>query len=543
MLNNPAGRVVQLTDTLQDVEGAPDGVVISDFDGAFPLSADQQKSVCVIMGQAANYLLLTPDLHGSQSAMMVTQKLKTHKHTDKTKQFRQQDVKTVRASAAVIRALYNRHSNSRNAGSGNLTDVERILSKIISGASTQKASDIHIEASSTKAVVYYRVNGQRVHFMDTTYEIARSLGVVMYSVHADAGSKDVSWNPNDVQDGAFLWSADDGNPYQFRFSSSPIFPNGGFQIVLRMISMSVSTALSLPALGYSERMLEDIDTMTSASSGMVILCGATNSGKSTSMQAIIRLIYEKRGALMKIITVEDPVEYIIPGACQISVPRRKSDVTLDPNNTPFTKFLRGTLRQDPDIVMVGEIRDNASASIVKDSVLAGRKLITTLHTYSAFGAFLRLREIGVPWEIMTMPGFISGMIYQRLVPTLCNHCKVDFNSAKITSPGIFTPSFMRRLFQVCTPEKDPIRFKGPGCDHCKNTGVGGRTVCAEFLLPDRKTLALLSENKILEAERHWLLNGGETALTHAIHKMRQGILSPFHIEENIGLLEENVSVD
>lgn len=532
-------RVVPIETIIRDANDVPPGKVVSGMDDAFPIPIDQQSHYCVIRGpNLHDILLVSQEAYNSNACLSLKQRYATFTPSQSHKGFKPRKLEIRQATSEVIRISYTRHEAAKNGGYGEHTTIEKLITTIVNAASEAKASDIHIESYVVTAKIFFRVNGDRQLFMEITADEAKSLGVVMYTVYADSGSKDVSWNPADVQDGAFLWSTDSGDPYQFRFSSSPIFPNGGFQIVLRMISMAVTTALPLKILGYTDQMLDEIDTMVSASSGMVILCGATNSGKSTSMQAIIRLIYEKRGPLMKIITVEDPVEFVIPNACQISVPRRKTDQTSDPNNTPFTRYLRGTLRQDPDIVMVGEIRDNASASIVKDSVLAGRKMITTLHTYSAFGAFLRLREIGVPWEIMTMPGFISGLIYQRLVPTLCQSCAVPIADDIKARPSAYTRTFLKRLAWVASLEDDNLKTKGPGCQKCKQTGIGGRTVCAEFLLPTRRTLELLAANKVLEAEKHWLSIGGKTALTHAISKMKQGIVSPQAIEENISLLSE-----
>lgn len=522
---------------ISDVNQIPDGEVLSQPNGIFPLSPDQMQNMCVLRTGKYDLFLASEQVSTTGTVIAMMKRFRTEKATaSKTL-----ELKKIVVTQEVLRLVYLRdNSRQSNTKGEEATDTEVLISRIVTAAHLSKASDIHIESRVVGGEIYFRVNGSRQLFLEITHSQAYALGNCMYSVHADAGSKDISWNPEDVQDGAFVWKTDTGEPYQFRFSSSPIYPQKGFQIVLRMISIESSTSLPLTALGYDQHMIDQIDVMTSASSGMVLLCGATNSGKSTSMQAIINLIYEKRGKLMKIITVEDPVEYVIPGACQISVPRRRTDATDNPNNTAFTRFLRGTLRQDPDIVMVGEIRDNSSASIVKDSVLAGRKLLTTIHTYSTFGAFLRLREIGVPWEILTMPLFFSGLIYQRLVPTLCRSCSVHIKDAMSANPEGFSRTFLARLNAVVDIESENVRVEGPGCASCNQTGTSGRTVCAEFNIPSRPVLKLLSENKMLEAEAQWRNEGGFTALDHAISKMKQGTLSPFKIEENISLLVEGV---
>lgn len=212
----------------------------------------------------------------------------------------------------------------------------------------------------------------------------------------------------------------------------------------------------------------------------------------------MRTVFSRRGSSIKVITVEDPVEYVIPGACQIGVSKKRGASNADA--APFATFLKGTLRQDPDVVMVGEIRDSDSASVVKDLVLAGRKLLTTLHAYSALWAFLELKEIGVPRSLLTMPGFISGIVYQRLVPVLCQHC-----SLPITSPDAKgrIPADVFNRTHVADLGAHNVRVRGDGCDHCKHTGISGRTLVAEFVVPDQKLLKLIADEDNIAAYEYW----------------------------------------
>ena len=222
---------------------------------------------------------------------------------------------------------------------------------------------------------------------------------------------------------------------------------------------------------------------------------------------------------------------------------RKRKTSIDAHTgSAFTTFLRGTLRQDPDVVMVGEIRDHDSATVVKDLVLAGRKILATLHTYSALWAYVRLREIGIPWEILTMPGFIAGIVYQRLVPTLCPHCSMPLVEGLERVPK----ETLYRIQQVSDLSKDKVRVRGDGCEHCHHTGIAGRTVCAELVLPDRALLRFLSASDFLGAEKYWreagvgAINGGVSSLAHGIHKMREGLISPLDVEDQIGLLTSDM---
>lgn len=451
----------------------------------------------------------------------------------------------LRATPEIVKLVRDRRSDgdhSARLASHDATDIERFAHGLIDAALAARASDIHIETRSEQAEVFFRIDGLRRLHCNISIDSARGLGIVLYSVHADAGSKDVLWDPQQVMDGVIEHRSPTGASIQLRFSSAPIFPTGNFHIVIRLLRMDASQVL-LSDLGYTAEQLTHLETFVASLSGMVLLCGPTNSGKSTSMQALMRTLHMRHGTAVKIITVEDPVEYLVPGACQISISRRRRPGAGETGGSAFTTFLRGTLRQDPDVVMIGEIRDHDSASVAKDLVLAGRKLLTTLHTYSATWAFVRLRELGLPIELLTMPGFVSGIVYQRLVPTVCPDCSLPaFSPGGDPSPDL-PPGLQDRLVTVCDPALHHVRLRGSGCPSCGGTGVGGRTLCAEFVLCHPEFLTLIARQDYHAAERHWHQHGGipvddlgVTALGHGISKMRQGLIDPRDLESNVGLL-------
>lgn len=510
---------------IQDIKQVPHGGTLS----LEECPADWADQVAAIVHEQQAYLLVTVASQGSARMYEVRRRLKDRGY---------QKIEHRLCAPEVIRIV----NGGGAAGAINTlrgddaTAVERQLSGLIDSAIEQGASDIHIETRGVHAEVYTRVNGVRVFHSSITIDAAKSIGVVLYTVHADASTKDISWDPNQVMDAAVEYATNGGHKVQLRFSSSPIFPSGNFHIVLRVLMLDAQTTKLLPDIGYEAEQLESIEAMLTGSSGMVIVCGPTNSGKSTTLQAMMRRLYERRGSTIKMITVEDPVEYVIPGACQIGVARRRRSGE-DRNTSAFTSYLRGALRQDPDIVMVGEIRDRDSAEIVKDMVLTGRKVVTTLHTYSALWAFVRLREVGVPMNLLTMPGFVSGIIYQRLVPLVCPHCAVEYAHGC----DQLDAALRARLQSVCDPSE--IKLRGQGCPECKDTGIAGRTVVAEFAVPDTELLRLLGDEDFLGAEQHWrrqgqlaMPEGGVSALAHAIHKMRQGLFDPRDVEDQVGPL-------
>jgi type II secretory ATPase GspE/PulE/Tfp pilus assembly ATPase PilB-like protein len=521
-----------LSPMIERVDDLPDGYLLTRSGGEIAITDEWRAFFAVLRDDAAHHLVVAESHYGKPQMFEMMRRMKAAGIGS---------VRMLRSTADVIKLLYSNQEAPKTHLEGGASNIEEFVNEIVSAAVEAKASDIHIESRVSKANIYFRVNGQRRFWREISSETAYSVGVVLY-VHADAGSKEVSWNPEQVMDSAIEWVVSTGASYQLRFSSAPIYPNGGFHIVIRLLSMEVK-GISLEALGYSEEQRRMLDIMTSGSAGIVLVCGPTNSGKSTTLQALMQGIYARRGDTIKMVTVEDPVEYMIPGACQISVGRKKKTVIDERSGSAFTTFLRGTLRQDPDVVMVGEIRDFDSAVVVKDLVLAGRKILATLHTYSALWAYVRLREIGVPWEILTMPGFIAGIVYQRLVPVLCPECSVrlvDGGAARLPEDTLY------RVQQVVDLAYDDVRVRGDGCPACKSTGITGRTVCAEFVLPDRSLLRLLSENNFIGAEKYWrdarvgAAENGVTSLAHAIAKMKRGILSPVDIEDQIALLTADI---
>lgn len=452
------------------------------------------------------------------------------------------EVQFLRASAEIIKLLHERQQSAAGLSmlGDEATSTEQFAQQLVDEAIRRGASDIHIETRGDHAALFLRINGLRQLFSNISFDSARALGVVLYSVYADATSKDVTWDPQQVMDGAIEHRTADDRYAQLRFSSAPIFPSGNFHIVIRVLLMESSDSV-LTELGYTHEQLQTLEDITSDLSGMVILCGPTNSGKSTTLQALMKQIHSRLGETIKMISVEDPVEYVIPGACQIGVARKRKTSLDERTGSAFTTFLRGTLRQDPDVVMVGEIRDLDTAATVKDLVLAGRKLLTTLHTYSAMWAFVRLRELGVPIELLTMPGFVSGIVYQRLIPLQCPDCSLPLSS--VEGRARLSHEQLSRLEAICGQGGDSVRVRGDGCPTCRHSGIVGRTVCAEFVVPDRQMLGLIAQQRYLEAEQHWHrrrhldVDGlGVSALAHGVRKLRAGLVDLRDLESNVGLL-------
>lgn len=449
------------------------------------------------------------------------------------------------ATVEIIRLLREQYESTveEKVSPCNASEVENFGREIIEKAIEAGASDIHIETRAPKAELFFRVNGARIEQPTLSAEKAKQIANVWYNFHADASSKNTQWYDDRRMDTSIAYKSNAGIDIQLRFSSVPIFPSGNVCIVIRVLKMVApknEQEVSFDRLGYTQLHAETITDMLVGVNGLVLLVGPTNSGKSTSMRTFVRTVQKKSGTNnIKVLTVEDPVEYIITDACQIGVSRDREDLK-EGGESVFQGFLKATLRQDPDVVIIGEIRDTETATIVKDLVLSGRKIISTLHAFSAFAAFPRLKEIGVPPSVLYMDNFLSGVIYQRLVPTLCPHCSIPILEASST---IIDSRLFERLTRLLSLTEENIRVKNiVGCEHCDNTGISGRTLCAEVVRPDKKMLALLKDDRFSEAEKYWRQTNmidsefGSTALAHAISKMRLGQLDPADVESQVGIL-------
>ena len=268
-----------------------------------------------------------------------------------------------------------------------------------------------------------------------------------------------------------------GHAIDVRVSTLP--SNHGERVVLRILDKQTAQ-LDLKLLGMPEEPLRIMREMIAQPHGIILLTGPTGSGKTTSLYAMLT---ELNQVSRNILTIEDPIEYDLPGIGQTQV---NSKVQMT-----FAKGLRAILRQDPDVVMIGEIRDLETAEIAVQASLTGHLVLSTLHTNSALGALTRLNDMGV--ESFLLSSSIVGLIAQRLVRKLCEQCK---------SP--YTLSTEERGLMGLTAKASAKGIYGPvGCEHCHYTGYSGRTGIYELIYVDEPLRALIHHQKsIIELEQY-----------------------------------------
>jgi type IV pilus assembly protein PilB len=368
--------------------------------------------------------------------------------------------------------------------------VVKLVDLIIRQAIDEHASDIHIEPFKDKIYLRYRIDGK-------LYEIpppARHMHLAIISRIKILARLDIA-EKRLPQDGAFLVRVEE-RPIDMRVSSIPTIY--GEKIVLRILDRS-HIVLDLNQLGFDAKQLEHIRRAISLPYGLVFVTGPTGSGKTTTLYAILN---EIKSSTKNILTIEDPVEYKLEGINQVQV---KSDIGLT-----FAAALRSFLRQDPDIMLVGEVRDLETAQICIRSALTGHLVLSTLHTNDAPSAVTRLIDIGI--ESYLLAPSLLLVAGQRLLRKLCPDCKEAYE-----------PTAEQR---ESTKLRAELIYRQNGCQKCNHTGYRGRTCISEVMIINEQLQGLINQNasyqKIREAAR---AAGMQTLYESALKKVEDGMTS------------------
>ncbi|NOY43188.1 MAG: Flp pilus assembly complex ATPase component [Planctomycetes bacterium] len=328
--------------------------------------------------------------------------------------------------------------------------VVRLVRAILMGAINAGTSDIHLEPHHPEMRVRYRVDGQ-LQMVMTIPKHTEEAVVARIKVMA---SMDTTENRR-PQDGQ-LSISEAGTNVNFRVSTIPTV--GGEKVVMRLLDEG-SRIFSLDQLGFCDRNMAKIQALIDKPHGMIVVTGPTGSGKSTTMYAVLGKL---NSVSRNIVTVEDPVEYKIPGINQIA-----SD---NEHGLGFANALKYIMRQDPDVIMLGEIRDHETAATAVQAALTGHLLISTLHTNDSVGAIGRLSDLGI--DSFKTGGALLGSIAQRLLRSICAHCK---------EPVEANQHFLNALHYNIEIPEDTIFYAGRGCKKCLGTGYLGRIPIYEVL--------------------------------------------------------------
>ena len=374
--------------------------------------------------------------------------------------------------------------------------VVKLASLIFDEAIKLKSSDIHIEPFEQGANIRYRIDGLLAQHMD----ISRSMYIPLTSRIKIMADLDIA-EKRIPQDGRIRYEVGD-EQFDFRVSTLPT--HYGEKTVIRILKHDMGL-LSLSRIGFSEKELESISELIEKPQGMIFVTGPTGSGKSSTLFACLNAIRTKA---INITTIEDPIEYKVEGINQVQI-NEKAGVT-------FASTLRSILRQDPDVILVGEIRDRETAEIAIQASQTGHLVFSTLHTNDAVSAIIRLKDLGIPGFLISSS--LLAILAQRLVRLLCSHCK-----EKAPLPN----ELRERWRMVFSGEKLPDAYSARGCKECHNTGYKGRSGIFELAIISDVVRDLISENSAESKVRQYLKTAGmKTLLKNGIEKIEFGLTSP-----------------
>lgn len=390
--------------------------------------------------------------------------------------------------------------------------VIRMVNLMISDAVKSRASDIHIEPQERRVLIRDRVDGLLRDIMELPKWVQGAIvSRVKIMARMDIAEKRIP------QDGRVKLRVDK-KEIDLRVSTLPT--QYGEKVVVRLLDTK-GAAVPMEDLGFSKDDLDKVLAFVSKPQGVVLVTGPTGSGKTSTLYAAINRLKSEH---LNIITLEDPIEFEMEGVNQVMI---NENVGLT-----FANGLRSVLRQDPNVIMVGEMRDHETAEIAMQASLTGHLVLSTLHTNDATSSIIRLLDLGIqPYLIASS---LNGVIAQRLVRILCQHCKERYTPSRDDLLSI----------RIRETEKPPFDFyRGKGCEHCKNTGYMGRTGIYEiFPITIRIREMIASRASVPQIKQAAIAEGMNTLGEDALEKIRMGVTTIDELRRVVYMEGESTSI-
>ena len=394
-------------------------------------------------------------------------------------------------SLKIMRNLQLQGKHNILQGYRNKSPVADFIDCLLENAYKLQASDIHLEPQEKYLQIRYRIDGKLILIYKASNKISNFLISYLKLIsNLDIAEKRLP------QDGKFIFSAQN---IDIRISTIPVL--FGEKVVLRLLG-NKENLLNLNQMGFSKMNLKYFKDMISASSGLIVITGPVNSGKSTLLYASLNYLNRLD---TNIITIEDPVELNLDGINQMQVNQKAG---MD-----FAVALKASLRQDPDIVMIGEIRDEVVAKQAITTALTGHLVLTTLHTKNALGVPARLIDLGVSPVMLSIA--LLGMTSQRLVRKICPKCKTSYKPSENSLEALLLGKDFYLGMDL---------YKGEGCKYCNYTGFLGQIALQEILRPTEKMRYLISRDDVdVNLKREARLTDFKSLLDDGKMKVLQGI--------------------
>lgn len=453
---------------------------------------------------------------------------------------------------------------SRESSANKLDDnaVRRRIVEMIQKAVDVGANDIHIEASEGRTRIEFRIDGALRTFETWTQKEGELALSAVYSHSVGQSGATANWQEPQA---AMLTSTARGadaillpkGVISVRCQWVPL-ADGGRYLDMRLQYDSAHLfgenfiMADVDSLGFSQEQLRVVKSLRQAPGGMRVFAGPVNQGKTTTLRVTLNRRMAETNMQLNCLMVEDPPEGGVLGARQVGV---SASVKDEQREKSFVEIMRCALRLDPDIVMLGEVRDIQTARFAFRLALTGRQVYTTTHVYSALAVPQRLRDIGMEHYLVYDHHLVRGMFCQRLLRGLCQECRIPLSNAPSELGPVYKELANRLragialmdserslgegsiLDRLVEPDLSGVYVANPdGCEKCFKGRVG-RTICAEVIETDQKIMGLLQDNRLEEARDYWLSPkglAGVTMLWHAMDKVRRGEVSPDDAEFEVG---------
>jgi type II secretory ATPase GspE/PulE/Tfp pilus assembly ATPase PilB-like protein len=510
-------------------------IVPTEGESALPTSLytrlrSDEPGVLFVQGEMRNKVCLRTDTEGKNGELVISKAHRLHSDVLSYEERVKRSGVAFTVRLATVTDLIELYRGSEGNGEGDKdSSRQTAMLGLIRDAATRGASDVHFYIQRKVCRIRFRIHGQ----LETQrqYECTREEGLLLVRTMYNSMCMEAepALDENREQDAQLQHVfAEKAKLTGSRIATRPAVEKG-LLVVLRLMLPDDGKPVTLESLGYLPEQHDQIVYMTARTHGINIFSGITGSGKSTSLKACIELLADTADQRIHILTLESPTEYSIRGEGVVQTP-------VNTENNGWPRAIKNAVRLDPDVIMIGEIRDPESATTAFDAAMTGHGLWSTLHTADAPSILLRLRRLGVDEDFLFDPSTVTGLINQSLVPTLCQKCAIPFHENR----HVLSPAVIKRIEQACPAEAlNRIQLQGAGCKECRGLGVTGRTVVAEVITPTAAFMQTFRDAGKLAARKQWVASGGITKLAHLITMIAAGRVDPRHGERVCGPLDQD----
>ena len=393
------------------------------------------------------------------------------------------------------------------------SDQQRHLRDLVYEAVRQNVSDIHIQVRQAYTKIRMRQHGELRMYAEWSERLGREIASVAFNKETDHATS--HFNPLVPQDASMPLKIH-GRDIRLRLASLPA--HGGFDMVMRILTTGEERSKSLNELGYIDQQIGIIKTAMKLPFGSIIVAGPTGSGKTTTLASCMEMVEP----VQKLYSIEDPVEKVVEAATQVPVNTEKEDRS-------FASMGRAALRMDPDVIILGEMRDEDTAHVMVRASITGHLVLTTLHTNRATAIITRLVDMGISPVLLSDSSVLRCLMCQPLSAKVCSGCAIPVrNSPK---HQVFIQDWEAVLGKAIL---DRAKARGNGCAQCHRSGVGGRMVVAEVIWVDEEGRQFIQKCDTLNWEKYLKANGWMDFYDRAIDLIQLGLCDPIDAEKVVG---------